>query len=155
MNRFSSRIFTSLLLAVAFVGCDRPAPVSSLPVTQMQIGAQAFNVEIATSFHEQEVGLMHRDHLEADHGMIFPLPDEKVQLFWSHDVHFPLDVVFLDSKSEIVSIVRLEAFNDKGVSSHVPAKYAIELNAGTAARLKLTPGDHLDLPMDAIKAAAK
>ncbi len=154
MKRHAWRIFISLLFAVALIGCDR-TPVSSLPVTRMRIGAESFNLEIATSFHDQTVGLMHRDHLDPDHGMIFPLPEEKEQIFWNHDVHFPLDVVFLSGKGDIVSIVRLEAFNDRGVSSQVPAKYAIELNAGTAARLKLKPGDHLDVPKDALAPPAK
>jgi uncharacterized membrane protein (UPF0127 family) len=148
------RIFASLLFAVALVGCDR-APDSSLPITRMQIGAQTFNLEIASSSHDQRVGLMHREHLDADHGMIFPLPDEQVQMFWNHDVHFPLDVVFLNDRGDIVSIVRLEAFNDRGMSSNVPALYAIELNAGTAARLNLKVGDHLDVPKEALEASAK
>ncbi|MGD0540474.1 MAG: DUF192 domain-containing protein [Tepidisphaeraceae bacterium] len=154
MKRHAWRIFTSLLFAVALIGCDRQA-ASSLPVTRMRIGAESFNLEIATSYHDQTVGLMHRDHLDADHGMIFPLPDETVQTFWNHDVHFPLDVVFLNAGGDIVSIVRLEAYNERGVSSEVPAKYAIELNAGTAARLKLKPGDHLDVPKDALAPPAK
>ncbi len=149
------RVIAFVLLCVALVGCERPKPASSLPVTQMQIGGQTFNVEIATSFHDQEVGLMHRDHLDADHGMIFPFPDEEVRGFWNHDVHFPLDVVFLNANREIVSIVRLETFSEKSVSSVAKAEYAIELNAGTAARLGLKVGDRLDVPKEALSTGGK
>jgi uncharacterized membrane protein (UPF0127 family) len=121
----------------------------------MQIGGEGFNLEIARSFHEQEVGLMHRDHLDADHGMIFPMPDDTVREFWNHDVHFPLDVIFLNAAGDIVSIVRLETFSDKDVSSGVPAVYAIELNAGTAARLGLKVGQHLDVPREAMGSGVK
>jgi uncharacterized membrane protein (UPF0127 family) len=143
----AARIFVIALLVGGMVGCDKPA-ASGLPVTRMQIGGQTFNLEIATSFHDQEVGLMHRDHLDADHGMIFPMP-MRVQDFWNHDVHFPLDVIFLDDKEDIVSIVRLEAYNEQGKNSGKPAEYAIELNAGMADKLKLKVGDHLDVPRDA------
>jgi hypothetical protein len=136
------------LLGAVVGGCEAKKADSTLPVTRMQIGGEAFNLEIATQFHDQEVGLMHRDHLDADHGMIFPMPMQ-VQTFWNHDVHFPLDVIFLDDKEDIVSVVRLEAYNEQGKSSGKPAEYAIELNAGTAERLKLKVGDHLDVPKEA------
>jgi uncharacterized protein len=136
------------LLGYLVKGCEKKPADSSLPVVRMQIGGEGFNIEVATQFHDQEVGLMHRDHLDADHGMIFPMP-LGVQTFWNHDVHFPLDVIFLDDKQDIVSIVRLEAYNDQAKSSGKPAEYAVELNAGTAQRLKLKVGDHLDVPKEA------
>ncbi|MGD0462280.1 MAG: DUF192 domain-containing protein [Tepidisphaeraceae bacterium] len=154
MNRHAWPIVAAMLLAIGLIGCDRPA-VSSLPVTRMRIGAENFNLEIAASLRDQRVGLMHRDHLDPDHGMIFPLADEQVQTFWNHDVHFPLDVIFLNDSGDIVSIIRLEAYSERGVSSELPARYAIELTEGTAARLKLKPGDHLDVPKEAVSPPAK
>ncbi len=142
-----------LVIAAGFLGyfvkgCQKK-PESSLPVVRMQIGGEGFNIEIATSERDQRIGLMHREHLDADHGMIFPMPEDKVATYWNHDVHFPLDVIFLDDKQDIVSIVRLEAYNEQGKSSGEPAEYAVELNAGTAARLKLKVGDHLEVPKEA------
>jgi uncharacterized protein len=139
------RIFLCLLPALALMGCDGK-PVSSLPVTQMRIGSETFSLEIATSLHDQSVGLMHRDHLDSDHGMLFIFGDEQERYFYNEDVHFPLDVVFLDSAGKIVSIKRLEAYNARTVPSDARAEYVIELNAGTASGLKLKVGDTLTLP---------
>jgi hypothetical protein len=129
-------------------GCGRTSP-SVLPTTHMQIGGQDFSLEIATTPHEQELGLMHRDYLGANQGMIFPFADQKKREFWNHDVHFSLDLIFLDGDGSVVSIKRLEAYNERDVSSDVAAQYAIELNAGAAQRLHIEVGQHLDIPRDA------
>jgi uncharacterized membrane protein (UPF0127 family) len=110
------------------------------------MGGQTFTLELATTQAQQELGLMHRDHLDADAGMIFIFPDMGVRTFWNHDVSFPLDLVFLDGSGKVVSIKRMEKFSDLDVSSDVPARYAIELNAGTAANLGLKTGDTLPIP---------
>jgi uncharacterized membrane protein (UPF0127 family) len=134
-------------------GCGRTSP-TALPTTHMNIGAQDFSIEIATSPHDQEVGLMHRDFLGANQGMIFPFPDQKEREFWNHDVHFSLDLVFLDAGGSIVSIKRLEAWSERRVYSDAAAQYAIELGQGTAQRLHLEVGQHLAIPPDAQHADA-
>lgn len=134
-----------LLLAFAPFGCDQNQ-TKPLPVTTMQIGGQQFNLEIAISMHDQEVGLMHRDSLAPDHGMIFISPHEQPQTFWNHDTHFPLDLIFLGSDGAVVSLKHLVAYSEKNVSSDAPAQYVIELNDGTAARLGVKIGDKLQLP---------
>lgn len=134
-----------LAISLLVSGCGDP-PEVHLPTTQMQIGSQTFTLEIAISPHDQEVGLMHRSALNADRGMIFVFPDEQVRHFWNHDVHFPLDMVFLDAAGKVVSIQHMDAFNDKTVSSDEPAEYAIELASGTAAHLGLADGQSLTIP---------
>jgi hypothetical protein len=135
-----------ILLLAACCSSKQADSGSSLPEATMTIGGQNFNVEIATSFHDQEVGLMHRDHLDSDHGMLFIFPDVQVRAFWNHDVHFPLDLLFLDSSGAIVSIRHMDAYSDKNTSSDAPAQYTVELNAGAASRLNLHVGDHIALP---------
>jgi uncharacterized membrane protein (UPF0127 family) len=148
MVSLAAKLFTALLLFVA-TGCHRHTADSGLPVTTMTIGDENFNLEIATSEHDQEVGLMHRDHLDADHGMIFPMAKDDVQKFWNHDVHFGLDLIFLDPSGTIVALKHMNAFSDLTCSSDVPAQYVIELNTGTNDRLHLKVGDHLSIPAEA------
>jgi uncharacterized membrane protein (UPF0127 family) len=139
----------ALLLLFAPAGC-RHKQDSLLPVTSMQIGSERFDLEIAISAHDQAVGLMHRDSLDPDHGMIFISPKEQAQTFWNHDVHFPLDLVFLGADAHVVSLKHMDAYDEKVVASDAPAQYAIELNAGTVARLNVKVGDRLDLPGDVL-----
>ena len=148
----SAATLLAILLILSPLGCHRK-PDSNLPVTSMQIGSEHFDLEIAVSPHDQEVGLMHRDSLDSDHGMIFPMAKEEVQTFWNHDVHFPLDLIFLDTGANIVSFKHLDAYSDKAVPSGVPAKYVIELNGGTLDHLNLKIGDHLTIPKAALAPA--
>jgi uncharacterized membrane protein (UPF0127 family) len=86
--------------------------------------------------------------------MIFPSSDEKERVYWNHDVHFPLDLIFLDGSGAVVSIKRLETFSDRNVSSDAAAQYAIELNAGSAQRLHVEVGQHLEIPKEALRPPA-
>jgi uncharacterized membrane protein (UPF0127 family) len=140
------RLPSSFLILLLATSCSSRNSGSSLPVEQITIGSQTFNIEIAKSYHDQEVGLMHRDHLDSDHGMIFVNDHPFVQNFWNHDTHFDLDLVFLGPDGTVVSLKHLTAWSEKTVSSEVPAQYVIELNAGTGARLNLHVGDHITLP---------
>jgi uncharacterized protein len=103
--------------------------------------------------HDQEIGLMHRESLDPDHGMIFISEQPQNQSFWNHDTHFDLDLIFLDEQANIVSLKKLKAYDETNVSSHAVAKYTIELNAGTAARLGLKVGDHITLPPEVLHPA--
>ena len=144
----------ALLLIITPTGC-RHKQDSLLQVTSMQIGSERFDLEMAISPHDQEVGLMHRDSLDSDHGMIFINSEEKPQTFWNHDTHFPLDLIFLDAGAHVVSLKHLDAYSEKVVPSDAPAQYVIELNAGTAARLNVKVGDRLDLPKDVLSSASQ
>lgn len=115
----------------------------------MQIGNRAFILEVARTDAEQEKGLMKRDSMPEDHGMIFPLPKEQVQVFWMKDTRFPLDILFLNGAGKIVSIHQMEAYDEKDTSSDYPARYAIELNKDVAAKTGVKVGEVLDIPPEA------
>jgi uncharacterized protein len=155
MARINWLGYLRILLVLALVsGCQHPSE-SGLPEVHMQIGNQPFTLELALTESEQETGLMHRDHLDSDRGMLFIFPDEKERTFWNHDVSFALDLVFLDAGQRVVSIKRLETYSEKDVSSGVPAEYAIELNAGTADQIGLKIGTQLAIPADALNTSAR
>lgn len=126
-------------------GCEEQSP-AGLPVTPMKIGSRTFQLEIARSDAEQEKGLMKRDGMPQDHGMIFVFPKERMHNFWMKDTRFPLDIIFLDSKGKVVSIHQMEAYDEKNTSSDAPALYAIELNKGAASAAGVKIGDVLEIP---------
>src|SRR5207253_237768 len=117
-----------------------------LRARNMKIGTKTFVLEVAQSEPQQQKGLMKRDSLPEDHGMLFVFSDEKPRAFWMKNVRFPLDIVFLDAKGKVVSIRQMEAYDETETWSDAPAQYAIELNknAATAAGVKI--GDQLTLP---------
>jgi uncharacterized membrane protein (UPF0127 family) len=152
----------SILAVIALFGCcalsscttGPSTSPSDLPTTSMQIGSKTYELEIAADDASREHGLMERDSMDKDHGMIFVFDVPAEQSFWMHHTRFPLDILFLDEKDKIVSIHTMKAYDENTTPSNGVSKYAIELNAGEAADDGAKPGDTLKVPA-AVDAALK
>jgi uncharacterized membrane protein (UPF0127 family) len=134
----------ALVLSPLLAGCD--ASPAGLPMTSMRIGNRNFNLEIAATDGSMERGLMKRDSMPEDHGMIFIFPGDEVRDFWMKNTRFPLDILFADGHGRIVSIHQMDAYDEHHTSSDLPARYAIELNRGAADAAGVKVGDQLPLP---------
>jgi uncharacterized membrane protein (UPF0127 family) len=102
------------------------------------------NVEIADSEGKRETGLMYRDHLPEDSGMIFVFRSPTRLNFWMKNTEIPLDMIFADANGKVVGIVRnAEPYteNPRGVDAN--SEYVLEVNGGFAARHHIAPGDRL------------
>jgi uncharacterized membrane protein (UPF0127 family) len=136
----------ALVALLLTAGCVSSSSPGGLPVTPMRIGSRMFHLEIAGDDASREQGLMERDSMEADHGMIFVFPDCKDRSFWMHHTRFPLDIIFADDHAKVVSIHSMRAYDESNTYSNGPAKYAIELNVGAVAACGVKPGDTLQIP---------
>jgi uncharacterized membrane protein (UPF0127 family) len=144
-------LISVLLLGLLLLagGCEEQSP-AGLPVVKMDIGNRKFVIEVARSPAEQEKGLMKRDSMPDDHGMIFVFTRDEVRKFWMKNTRFPLDIVFLDGKGKVVSIHQMQAYDINETSSDVPARYAVELNKGMASDSGVKIGDMIDIPPPAV-----
>ena len=138
-------IVTATLLALIAAGCEQ-RPHYELPSVNMKIGRRNFQLEVARTLPQQQKGLMQRDSMPSDHGMIFVFHDEQPQGFWMKNTRIPLDILYLDSRGRIVSIHQLRPYDLKTVPSAAPAQFAIELNKGAAAAAGVKVGDVLEIP---------
>jgi uncharacterized membrane protein (UPF0127 family) len=137
----------ALLALLLAAGCGGSATSpSGLPMTAMQIGSRTYQLEIAADDASREHGLMERDSMESDHGMIFVFPDCQDRSFWMHHTRFPLDIIFADDHDKVVSTQSMKAYDESSTYSKGPAKFAIELNVGEAASCGVKPGDTLQIP---------
>ena len=127
-------------------GCFHHAPSCGLPTVPMQIGNKQFTIEIADTPAKRSVGLMKRDSMPADHGMIFVFPEQDTYSFWMKNTRIPLDIVFIDAGGTIRSIQQMKPYELKSVSPPVAVKYAIELNQGAAAKAGAKVGDKITIP---------
>ena len=117
-------------LASCAWGQSAPAPQT----TALTIGSATVSVEIADDPAEREHGLMKRDTLGADQGMLFVYPDERPRSFWMKDTSLPLSIAYLDAQGRIVRIADMTPFDTSTVPSLRPAMYALEVNQGWFAK---------------------
>jgi uncharacterized membrane protein (UPF0127 family) len=102
------------------------------------------DVEFAESDYETQTGLMYRSSMENKQGMLFIFPDVAMHSFYMKNTAFPLDIIFIDENLKIASFQEnAEPFNQNGLSSQVPVKYVLEVNAGLAADWLLEIGDRI------------
>ncbi|MBD3280498.1 hypothetical protein GF389_03165 [Candidatus Dojkabacteria bacterium] len=100
-------------------------------------------LEVADSEQQRNQGLMDRNHLEQNHGMLFVFGKEQNLQFWMKNTYIPLDIAFLDSDKKIINIHKnTEPLNSSiRYRSDEPAKYAVETNSGWFARNDVNSGD--------------
>jgi uncharacterized protein len=135
----------AVLLLLNPGGCSTK-PSSGLATMKVPIGNTTFTLEVADTEYSRERGLMHRDSMPADHGMIFVFPDDRRLNFWMKNTLIPLDILYLDSAGVVLNIDQM-APKDTTTQhpSDGPARYAIELNQGTAAKVGVKPGDKVTI----------
>lgn len=101
-------------------------------------------IEIAESDYETQTGLMYRSSMETKQGMLFIFPDTAMHSFYMKNTEFPLDIIFIDDNFRIASFQEnAEPYDQKGLSSKVPVKYVLEVNAGMVAEWSLQVGDSI------------
>lgn len=109
----------------------------------------AGQIEIADTDLEREQGLMYRDSLGRDQGMLFVFPEESVQAFWMRNTRISLDIVYIGSDYRIVSIARnARPYDETSLPSQGPAQYVLEINGGLCAELGIQPGDTVRWSLD-------
>jgi uncharacterized membrane protein (UPF0127 family) len=129
------------LALIVTLGRAGAAELSRLTIDCGQ-GAQTFNVELATTPDQMEVGLMFRQNLAPDAGMLFVYPSEQQVAFWMKNTVIPLDMLFIAGDGKIRRIVeRTIPLSTAVIPSVDEVRAVLEVNGGTAARLGIKPGD--------------
>ncbi len=99
-------------------------------VRVLRVGSYPITVEIAITPEEQQLGLMHRQHLDPDCGMLFPYDEPQELSFWMRDTHIPLSIAFIDSEGRIAGISDMEPGSEARAVSSQPCRWALEANKG-------------------------
>ncbi|TKS52739.1 DUF192 domain-containing protein [Luteimonas yindakuii] len=116
----------------------------------VELAGERYAVEIAADDASRARGLMFRDSMPRDHGMLFIHDEEAPQAYWMKNTHIPLDILYFDSRLRLVSQQRDVPPCSAGnrcppYPSGAPARFVLELNAGEAARLQLQDGTALEI----------
>lgn len=139
-----------LLAATLFLlaSCTNTSPANHA-LHSVELRGKPFTVEFATDEASREQGLMMRATLAADRGMLFVFPVAAPQAFWMKNTLIPLDILYFDTDRRLVSM-RLDVSPCKADPCPIypgdkPARYVLELSAGTAQRIGAQMGDELKI----------
>lgn len=138
-----------ILVPLLFFGCPR---TDRLPTIDISIRDQTIEVEVANTLSSRSQGLMFRDSMPKDHGMLFVYPNNEVRSFWMLDTRIPLSIAFIDPNGEILHIENLKPMARDSTSSVYKAQYALEMNKGWFAENGIVVGDKFSgLPEPALE----
>ena len=124
-------------------------PRKPLPVVTVTLAHTRFTTQVATTNESRAYGLMDRTTMPADSAMLFVFQHAEPRWFWMKNTKIPLDILFFDARHKLVAM-QLDALpcaNDpcKVYPSNKPARYVLELAAGTAQRLGVREGAQLHI----------
>jgi len=144
-NRTLTGIFLVLLLFLLLPALSLAAGPASKKVTFLQKngkpGPCTFTVEMAITPAEQERGLMFREHMDAEAGMLFDFWSDEMRYFWMRNTLIPLDMIFIGSDMKVVHVhPKARPRDETSISSKFPARYVLEINGGRAAACRIGPG---------------
>jgi uncharacterized protein len=122
-----------------------PVAALAIPIT---IGDQEVLAELATTPEQRQVGLMFREQMDPNAGMLFVFPDEQPRSFWMRNTALPLSIAFIDSNYVILNIADMQPYDDQTFHlSEGPARYALEVNQGWFAQHGVKAGDRVSFTL--------
>ncbi|MGK7295676.1 MAG: DUF192 domain-containing protein [Candidatus Wenzhouxiangella sp. M2_3B_020] len=134
------RLLALAALALFVSGCSAGEP-------WVEVGGERYTVEVADDDDERRQGLMFRDELAPDHGMLFIWGRAQPRSFWMRNTRIPLDIVYIGPDRRIVGwsldTPPCRTTRCPGYPSGAPAQYVLEVNAGEMERLGVEIGDEV------------
>ena len=123
-----------------------PLPVNrDLPTISLRIGGREATVEVAATPETRTIGLMNRDSMPENHGMLFVFETPQYHRFWMKDTRIPLDIAFIRADGSIAQISQMQPFDLSSTVSRFRTPYALEMNQGWFERNGIREGGFVDL----------
>ena len=138
MNKNLAPLAAAALLSL--VACGAGAQNARFPTIQLSAGMHLIQAEVAQTDAQRQQGLMFREKMANNHGMVFVFDQLTSQCMWMKNTPLPLSVAFIDAEGKIVNI---EDMQPKTLDSHCsakPVKYALEMNLGWFKQKNVKPG---------------
>jgi uncharacterized membrane protein (UPF0127 family) len=112
----------------------------TLPTVKLTAGIHVITAETATTPQTRTVGLMHRERLAPNHGMLFVFEDKSQQCFWMRNTIVPLTIAFIDDDGTIAQLADMAPKTEVNHCSQKPVRYALEMEQGWFAKRGLAAG---------------
>jgi hypothetical protein len=146
------RFSLALLLVLLLAACSSPNTTDELGLTQVTFpNGTLINAETMRSDIELLKGLMYREKLPQNRGMLFIHPEENIFHYWMYQTKIPLDIIWMDHDKQIVEMsldtppcTAKSPGDCINYGGHFKSKYVLEVNAGIARKNGLKLGDTLN-----------
>lgn len=139
MNRLI-HVLPALLLAAFMFPAVAQEPQTGLPRVKLSIGMHLIDAQVAQTPGQREVGLMFREQMPQNEGMLFVFEQPSEQCFWMRNTLIPLTAAFIADDG---TVVNLEDMKPKTLDSHCstkPVRYVLEMNQGWFSRKGIKSG---------------
>lgn len=134
---------TAAFVLFATLACAQNNPNSGLETMKVNAGSCVLMLEKATTPKASATGLMHRESMPADRGMVFPIAEGRRAVFWMKNTLIPLDIAFLDENWKVLAIAQMEPLDLTNVPGPDGTRIAVEVNQGRFEECGLKPGDQM------------
>ncbi|CDO61279.1 FIG007785: exported protein [Candidatus Phaeomarinobacter ectocarpi] len=152
MRNLAAMLLAATFAVLSLAACAEPNPspetASESLTIETSTGVHGFTVELADTEERRRTGLMFREDLALDAGMLFDFETPRVITMWMRNTPLPLDMIFIDPNGRIISVAENTVpYSEAIVSSRYPASAVFEVNAGTAKRIGIKVGDRVSHPL--------
>jgi uncharacterized membrane protein (UPF0127 family) len=139
LHRAAACLLTLMLACLPAAHAQQPP----LPTVRLQAGLHLIEAEVARTPQQRQTGLMLRETMPPNHGMLFVFDEPAVQCFWMKNTLLPLSIAFIADDGTIVSLADMKPQTETNHCSAKPVRYALEMNQGWFARRGIKAGFRL------------
>jgi uncharacterized membrane protein (UPF0127 family) len=122
------------ICSAAVTAWAQNGPQAKLPVAELTAGMHVIHAELAVTPEQQATGMMFRQGMGANDGMLFVNDDAGVRCFWMRNTLIPLSIAFVADDGTVVNIADMAPRSDASHCSAQPVRYALEVPAGWFAK---------------------
>ena len=133
-----------LVLASMLWSCSGHSNIADNITYEINIHDKKPRVEVAFRQKERTIGLMFREKLDNDHGMLFIYPQEQNLSFWMKNTRIPLSIAFINSSETITQIEPMAPYSLASHTSKVKVRFALEMEEGWFRKNGITVGSKVD-----------
>ncbi|MBT9549548.1 MAG: DUF192 domain-containing protein [Hydrogenophaga sp.] len=146
MNRLLA-LLSALLVTVSGPAWSRDGPQTNLPRVTLTAGMHLIQAQVAATPEQRSIGLMFRQDMPANEGMVFVFEEPAGQCFWMKNTLLPLTAAFVADDGTIVNLADMKPQTEDSHCSAKPVRYVLEMNQGWFTKRGLKAGAKLSGPL--------
>jgi hypothetical protein len=141
--RAVAALASAVLISLPLAACSDETRL----VVQSESGDHAFTVEVVDTPETRAQGLMYRQELADDAGMLFDFREERPVSFWMRNTFIPLDMLFIEADGTIRNIhANARPHDTTSIPSDGPVQFVLEIPGGRSEELGIAAGDMVEHP---------